>query len=174
MRLMLLRHAKSEKAEPGMSDRDRGLTARGRSDAQRMGAYMAHHALIPDRSMVSAARRTRETWEYLVRAFSAPPAVTYDDRLYNASADAILNVIREASRPARTLLVIGHNPGLHQTARLLVATGNVEARERLNEGLPTSGLVIIDFPGENWHELHPNSGRLERFVTPRLLRAASD
>ena len=62
MRLMLLRHAKSEKAEPGMSDRDRGLNARGRGDALRMGAYMAHHALLPDRCIVSAARRTRETW----------------------------------------------------------------------------------------------------------------
>jgi phosphohistidine phosphatase len=174
MRLMLLRHAKSEKAEPGMSDRDRGLSPRGRSDALRMGAYMAHHALIPDRSMVSAARRTRETWESLATAFSSPPPVSYEDRLYNAGHDAILTVIREAGRSARTLLVIGHNPGLHKTARLLIATGNVEARELLNEGLPTSGLVVIDFAGENWHELHVNSGRLERFVTPRSLRAATD
>jgi phosphohistidine phosphatase len=174
MRLMLLRHAKSEKAEPGVSDRDRGLNARGRSDALRMGTYMAHHTLIPDRAIVSAARRTRETWEALASAFSSPPPVSYDDRLYNASADAILNVIREAGRSAPTLLVIGHNPGLHQIARLLVATGNVEARERLNEGMPTSGLVVINFPGEDWHQLHVNSGRLERFVTPRLLREASD
>ena len=174
MRLMLLRHAKSEKAEPGMSDRDRGLTQRGRGDAQRMGAYMAHHAFIPDRSIVSSARRTRETWECLATAFSAPPPVSYDDRLYNAGPDALLAVIREADRSARTQLVIGHNPGLHEIARRLIAAGDVEARERLNEGLPTAGLAVIDFAGDSWRTLHVHGGRLERFVTPRSLKAATD
>ncbi len=74
----------------------------------------------------------------------------------------------------RTLVVVGHNPGLHEAARLLIAAGDVEARERLNEGLPTSGLAVIDFAGDDWDKLHPRSGRLERFVTPRLLKAATD
>src|SRR4051794_10018427 len=95
MRLMLLRHAKSEKAEPGMSDRDRGLTPRGRSDAARMGAYMAQHGLIPDRAIVSSARRTRETWEGLATAFSTPSRVNNEERLYNAGSDAILTVIKD-------------------------------------------------------------------------------
>ena len=56
----------------------------------------------------------------------------------------------------------------------LIAAGDVEARERLNEGLPTSGLAVIDFAGDDWDKLHPRSGRLERFVTPRLLKAATD
>jgi phosphohistidine phosphatase len=59
-------------------------------------------------------------------------------------------------------------------ARLLIASGDVEARERLNEGLPTSGLAIIDFAGNNWRKLHPHGGRLERFVTPSSLAAAND
>jgi phosphohistidine phosphatase len=71
-------------------------------------------------------------------------------------------------------LVIGHNPGLHDVARLLIASGDVAARERLNEGLPTAGLLVIDFAGADWQKLHPRSGRLERFITPRLLRAAAD
>jgi len=174
MRLMLLRHAKSEKAEPGMSDRVRGLNPRGRSDALRMGAYMAQHGLISDRAIISSARRTRETWEGLVTGFSAQPPVSHDDRLYNAGPDAILSVIRDSGRSARMLLVIGHNPGLHESACRLIAAGDVEARERLNEGLPTTGLVVIDFAGDNWHALHFQSGRLERFVTPRSLWVAAD
>src|SRR5258708_13854511 len=62
MRLMLLRHAKAEKAESGMRDRDRRLNARGRDDAARIAAHMARHALLPDRVIVSSAQRTRETW----------------------------------------------------------------------------------------------------------------
>ena len=57
-------------------------------------------------------------------------------------------------------------------ARLLIASGDVEARERLNEGLPTAGLAVIDFAGKDWRKLHPHGGRLERFVTPRSLAAA--
>jgi phosphohistidine phosphatase len=174
MRLMLLRHAKAEKAEPGMSDRDRGLNARGHRDAARMGASMAHHSLLPDRCLVSAARRTRETWEDVAAAFLPRPAESDDDRLYGAGHDAILAVIAETGRATENLLVIGHNPGLHKLARRLIATGDVEARERLNEALPTSGLVVIDFAGDDWRELRSSSGRLERFVTPRSLRAASD
>ena len=74
MRLMLLRHAKSEKAEPGMRDRDRRLNDRGRKDAARIAAYMVQQALLPDRALVSSAQRTRETWERMAPAFSVKPA----------------------------------------------------------------------------------------------------
>jgi len=172
MRLLVLRHAKSEKAAPGLNDRDRCLNPRGRADAPRIGGYMAHHSLLPGAAIVSPARRTRETFERVAAAWSAPCPVRYLDRLYNAGPDAILDVMREGS--AQILLVIGHNPGLHEAARLLIASGDVETRERLNEALPTSGLAVIDFPGNDWRRLDPRSGRLERFVTPRSLKAAAD
>jgi phosphohistidine phosphatase len=76
MRLMLLRHAKSEKAEPGMSDRDRRLNGRGQGDATTMGAYMARHQLTPDLALISTAQRTRETWEHVAAVppdFRSPP-----------------------------------------------------------------------------------------------------
>jgi len=174
MRLMLLRHAKSEKIELGMSDRDRTLDARGRSDAPKLGAYMALHALKPDLAMVSDARRTRETWERLSKVWPTPPPVTYEASLYNATPDTILDLVREDSGRAGTMLVVAHNPGVHEVAKLLIASGDVGARERLNEGLPTSGLLVIDFVGGDWHKLHPRSGRLERFITPRLLRTDAD
>ncbi len=174
MRLILLRHAKAEKAEPGTADRDRTLNARGYSDAPKLGAYMAHHALRPDRALVSDARRTRETWEGLSKAWPAPPPVSYEAALYNAGRESILDVIRKGAGEAAAVLVVGHNPGLHDAARLLIAAGDVEARERLNEGLPTSGLLVIDFAGGDWQALHARSGRLERFITPRSLRSAAD
>src|SRR5229473_7367996 len=116
MRLLVLRHAKSEKAEAGMPDRGRPLNARGQRDAATMGAYIARHGLAPDLAVVSVARRTRETWERIAAELSMPPAPTYEERLYNAGGDAILKVIRQIGGIARTLLVIGHNPGLHDLA----------------------------------------------------------
>jgi phosphohistidine phosphatase len=172
MRLMLLRHAKSEKAEPGLRDHERRLNDRGERDAETIGAYLARHGLLPDLVAVSTSQRTRQTWEHVAAMLSASPPASFEERLYNAGAEAILAVVKETKPAVRTLMVIGHNPGLHEVARLLIASGDVEARERLNEGLPTTGLAVIDFAGKDWRKLHPHGGRLERFVTPRSLAAA--
>lgn len=139
-----------------------------------MGGYMAHHALVPQHTLVSPTRRTRETWAGIASALPGTVPTFFEDRLYEATAEDILAVIRETQPSIGTLLVIGHNPGLHEVARLLIASGDVAARERLNEGLPTSGLAVIDFAGSDWQKLHPHGGRLDRFVTPRLLKEATD
>jgi phosphohistidine phosphatase len=172
-RLLLLRHSKTERPEPGERDRDRKLMPRGRADAPLIGAYMARHRLIPDLVLVSPAERTVETWALVGAAFSKAPRAVKDDRIYNARAEALAELIRE-KEGARAVLVVGHNPALHDLATELIGSGDVEARESLNEKLPTSGLVVIDFAFDDWSELHDNAGRLERFVTPRLIGAASD
>ncbi len=171
-RLMLLRHAKAERSAPGGGDFDRALAARGRDELPKIGVYMVHHGLYPNLVVASPARRVRETWERVAPAFPAPPAVAWEDRLYNADTETILDLVRAAKPPA--LLLVGHNPGLHDFARSLIAAGDVDARERLNEGLPTAGLLVIDFAFDNWEKLHARSGRLDRFVTPPLLTIAPD
>ena len=98
--------------------------------------------------------------------------MVYEDRLYNAAPEAIIALLKKTAPAVRSLLVVGHNPGLHEAARRLIASGDVEARERLNEGLPTSGLAVIDFASKDWRKLHPQGGRLERFVSPRSLAQA--
>jgi phosphohistidine phosphatase len=172
-RLMLLRHAKTERAGPGERDRDRKLMKRGRADAPMIGAYMAHHDLIPDLALVSPAVRAQETWALLAACFRKKPRVSTDNRIYNASIDGLAAAVRE-TRKAHSVLIVGHNPGLHEFALQLVASGDVESREQINEKLPTSGLVVIDLPIDDWALIHPHAGRLERFVTPRLIAAATE
>lgn len=173
-RLLLLRHAKAERSEPGTKDISRVLIDRGRKDAARIGAYMASHALVPDRVVLSPSARTQETWKFAAAAFQPAPAAMSVERLYDASQHTIFGVIKDTPASAHTLLLVGHNPGLHEIAVMLIAAGDVDARERLREKLPTSGLVMIDFAFDNWGKLHPYSGRLERFVSPKTLEAASN
>lgn len=172
-RLLLLRHAKTERAELGQRDRDRKLTARGRADAPIIGGYMARHRLIPDLVLVSPVTRADETWVLAASALKKAPRVLKDERIYNAMPATLLQLIGEA-RAAPTLLIVGHNPGLHDLAVQLIASGDVQARGRLNEKLPTSGLVVIEFAFDDWSRVRPNSGRLERFVSPRLIAEATD
>jgi phosphohistidine phosphatase len=173
-RLLLFRHAKAERSLPGAPDRDRPLVERGRKDAAKIGAYIASHHLMPDRIMVSPAARTQETWKACASAFKKEPGATSVEKLYDATQHTIFGVITDAPASAHTLMVIGHNPGLHELALMLIASGDVEARERLREKLPTSGLIIIDFAFDDWNRLHPQSGRLERFVSPKSLEAAAN
>ena len=168
-RLFLFRHAKAESSQPGQKDLTRALVERGRKDAARIGAYMASHALMPDRVFVSPARRTQETWKCLSAALKPAPGATTVEKLYDATAHTIFAVVKEAPASAHTLMLVGHNPGLEEIALMLIASGDIDARERLREKLPTSGLVIVDFAIDDWSRLHPQSGRLERFVSPKTL-----
>ncbi|MEP7030764.1 MAG: histidine phosphatase family protein [Pseudolabrys sp.] len=173
-RLILFRHAKAENSPPGGQDRDRVLLERGREDAANIGVYMAKHRLAPDQVALSPAARTRETWKLAGAAFKPAPSVTPADALYDATRNDIFDLVKATPATAHTLLVIGHNPGLHDAALMLIATGDIGTRERLREGLPTAGLVVVDFAFDDWGKLHPQSGRLERFVSPKSIAAATN
>jgi phosphohistidine phosphatase len=173
-RLLLLRHAKAERVQPGEKDHERVLTDRGRSDAARIGAYVARHGLIPDRALVSTSARTRETWALLANAMGKEPPARFEPRIYEASPQAVLKVIQEAKPKTATLLVIGHNPGLQELAAMLIASGDVDSRQRLKEDFPTAAIAVVSFAVEDWRSVHPQGGRLEHFVAPKWIEAATD
>lgn len=169
LRLMLLRHAKSDRPA-GVSDLDRPLNARGRRTAPLMGAYLAREGLHPDHVVVSPSLRTRETWEPVRAALDAAEA-RFVREIYEAPPSALLAVVRAAPAAATTVLVIGHNPGLQDVSLLLVGSGLNSVRNRLAGGFPTGALAVIDFGIPSWSEIGPGTGRLERFVAPRDLDA---
>jgi phosphohistidine phosphatase len=172
-RLYLLRHAKTEPGEPGKPDRKRALIERGRTDAGLIGVYLDRHKLTPQRVLLSPALRTQETWKYMAEAMRQPPAAATEDALYDAGAAEMMAVIGDTESETQSLMIVAHNPTLHEVALTLVASGDIDTRERLREGLPTMGLVVIDFAFDEWKKLHPQSGRLERFVTPKSLDPAT-
>ena len=173
-RLILFRHAKAQPAELGLDDFARSLVERGRKDAGKIGAYMKSHGLVPDRAIISPAARAQETWKYAAAALKPSPAAATVDKLYDATPHAIFAVIKDVPAIAHTLMVVAHNPGLHEIALMLIASGDIDTRERLREKLPTAGLVIIDFAFDDWDKLHPQSGRLERFMSPKSLDTATN
>jgi phosphohistidine phosphatase len=173
-RLMLMRHAKSDWSLSGQRDHDRALASRGREAAPLVGAYMGQHGLKPDKVLVSTARRARETWSLVATALGKDLDVSFDDRLYEANPKALLVPLRAANAAAHSLLMVGHNPGIQELASLLMASGDIDARQRLLEKFPTAALAVIDFQIDAWSALAPHSGRLDRFVTPRALDADPD
>jgi phosphohistidine phosphatase len=118
-RLILLRHAKSD--WPDVPDRDRPLAKRGRRDAPRIGRWLHEHGYQPDVVVVSAAARTRQTWDLVAPELGGSPAVHFEPRAYAASALTLLYLVQELPARYRTALLIAHNPGLSELATSLAA-----------------------------------------------------
>ena len=163
--LFLLRHAKSDWSDPGLSDIERPLNARGRGAARAMGRYLAGRGRI-DAVWGSSAVRVGETIDGLRAAFEDLPHARIVERLYAARAETLLEVLRAAA--CERLLLVAHNPGLHDLAMLLTRDRDSEARRRLASKFPTAALAEISFDGD-WQDLDAGSARVAVFTRPRDL-----
>jgi phosphohistidine phosphatase len=169
-RLILLRHAKSDWPD-GVADADRPLAPRGKEAAPKMAAYLAAQGLIPDRVLVSPARRTQETWD-LVKSVLGAVADETVPQIYEAPVSRLLDVVQAIPDEAATVLMIGHNPGFQDLARLLSKPG--EARRALSKKYPTAAIAVIDVSAESWAKVEAGEGTVERFVTPKSLGHGED
>ena len=175
-RLMLLRHAKTEADAPSGRDQDRRLDQRGRTDAAQIGGWIGRHPPFPNLVLVSPAIRARQTWEIAWEAMkkrARQPRVELLPELYGADPSQLLQIIRAASSAdPKALMLVAHNPGMHELALALTGSGDAAPRKALTGNLPTSGLAILDFAGHDWDDVAFRRGRLVLFVSPKLLKQA--
>ena len=163
--LLLLRHAKSVREEAGLPDRDRPLAPRGRRDAVVLRGALRDLGLVPDLVLLSPAVRTRQTLVAL-EPWDDTPLVEVVDRLYLADQAELRAVLAEVAETVRSVLLIGHNPGLHALARGLAGAADGAAARRLADRYPTAALAEFAIPGP-WRQL--GGARLIRFLTPEDL-----
>ena len=173
-RLMLLRHAKTENDAPSGRDQDRRLDNRGRGDAAEIGGWIGRHPPFPDLVLVSHAIRALQTWEIAWEAIKdrvPEPQVELVPELYGADPAQLLQTIRDASTAdPKTMMLVGHNPGMHELALALAGSGDTMGRNALADNLPTSGLAVFDFEIDDWADVAFRRGRLVQFVSPKLLK----
>lgn len=169
--LLLLRHAKSSRDDARLADRDRPLSARGRLAAATMRQAMRRLGLAPDLVLVSPARRTLQTLEAL-EPWDDTPLIEHVEALYLANVLDLLAALRGIAETVRSVLFIGHNPGLHELALAIAGTRALaspdDATRRLVTGYPTGALAEFAIAGP-WMQLGAGGGRLTRFLTPRDL-----
>jgi phosphohistidine phosphatase len=173
--LLLLRHAKSSWADPAQSDHARPLNSQGRQAAAAVREALRELGLVPDVVLVSSARRTLQTLEAL-SPWDETPIIEPMNGLYLASATQILQLVRGVSQTVRSLMVVGHNPGLHDLAMALVGahamSSNGNMTRKLAEGFPAAALAEFTI-ARTWQDLGEGGGegggRLVRFLCPRDL-----
>ena len=176
-RLMLLRHAKTENDAPSGRDQDRRLDNRGHRDATEIGGWIGRHPPFPDLVLVSHAVRAHQTWEIAWEAMKElvpEPQVELMPELYGADVSQLLETVRDASSAdPKRLMIVGHNPGMHELALALAGSGDPAGRKALTDNLPTSGLAVFDFEIDDWADVAFRRGRLVLFVSPKLLKQTS-
>ena len=164
MRLILMRHGEAERPHPGLEDFDRALDDVGRAEARRMGVALAQAGFTPDLALVSSARRTLETWAAAAAAFPADIAVEQRRGLYAASAATLAASVAEAAGRAETVMLVGHNPGIHQYAlHLSLQADGPRARQQSLGRFPTGSAAVFAIGPDGRAEL-------ERALMARDLR----
>ncbi len=172
--LLLLRHAKSSWDDSALSDHARPLNARGRLAAAAMAQEMRRIGLAPEHVMVSSARRTLQTLAAL-DPWDAPPRIFPLDSLYLAPAADLLDAVNAVPPGVRCVLLVGHNPGLHEFALQLAGDASALGDERLQRlagGYPSGALSEFAVAAP-WQELRPGGGRLTRYLLPSDLSEVS-
>ncbi len=161
-----MRHAKSDYPN-GVPDHDRPLASRGRRACRLLSAYLRSCPRPPDLVLCSSALRTRQTVDGIRPGLLADVAVLVEDRLYLADGTDLLVRLREVDNRVEVVLVVGHNPGIHELAvGLLGAAGH-----RKLPAFPTGALATEDVALPHWERLGPGAARLVAYTTPKLLAA---
>lgn len=164
--LYLLRHAKSSWDDPTLADHERPLAPRGRRDTKRIAKHLQRVRIEPELVLCSSATRTRETLD-LLRSALATSTIALEEELYGASSDELLARIHIVPDSVASVMLIGHNPGLHELAVILASTG--DELEGLEAKFPTAALATLAL-ATTWSRLAPGDATLEAYVVPKQLR----
>ncbi|MGC3938313.1 SixA phosphatase family protein [Roseobacter sp. EG26] len=162
LRLILMRHAKSDWGHKGLSDHDRPLNARGTTSAKLLGDWLRAKGYLPDQVLSSSAERTGQT--LLGLGFDQPMQTTFTRALYLADADGMLRILQAAT--GTCVLMIGHNPGISELAENLL--NNSVSHDRFFD-YPTGATLVADFDAQGWNDIGWHQGQPIDFIIPREL-----
>jgi phosphohistidine phosphatase len=158
--LYILRHAKSDWKFEELSDHDRPLNGRGRTDAPLMGSELASRGVILNRIISSSAVRALTTATLIAKELDYNPnEIVVDDRIYGADKNLLLEIVQTTPKEMKTIMLVGHNEALSDFANTL--------SPKSIGSLPTTGVVALDFKCDNWREISQKNAKLLFFDFPK-------
>jgi phosphohistidine phosphatase len=166
--LFVMRHAKAERDSATGRDFDRPLAKRGWHDAEAVGRELGSRAVRPELVLASPARRAAETVTAFAQGFGKLEQ-RFEPGFYNAPADRLIEIVRNADDGAERLLIVGHNPGFQELVLRLADDQPSEHSDRIVDGFPTAALAALELPADRWSDISERSGRIVELILPRGL-----
>lgn len=165
--IILLRHGKSSWSDPTLADLDRPLAPRGERASRRIAKYIRQKKIRPALVLYSPSLRTRQTLEAIESSLGKRSVVELEPQLYAASEGELLRRLQALPESVDSVMLIGHNPGLHDVAVVLASAG--AELERLKAKFPTAALATLALPNTTWSELSQADAVLAAYVVPKQL-----
>lgn len=167
--LFVLRHAKSDWSTEGQDDHERSLSDRGERAALVIGRYMAQTGYRPDFILCSDARRAAETCAIVTSQWQMVSPIEAERALYQAGRSGVLRRLGAVVSKYESVMLIGHNPDLHELVAGLAQSGSVEWIQSATGKFPTAALAVLELPIEHWRDTAKASGTLVDYATPKTL-----
>ena len=167
--LTILRHAKSSWNDPHLEDFNRPLNERGWKSARRVGRELEKRGVKFDLVIASPAARVRETIDGLAEKLPLNVEIRFEPRMYAASEEMLLRIVRDIRESSHAPLLVGHNPGLQQLIVALTHNDPGDLRSCVEEKLPTAALVAIELPAHRWNEVALGTGKITDLLLPKEL-----
>lgn len=159
--LTLVRHAKSSRDYPELSDFERPLNPRGRKEAPLIAARLRKADVKPDLLISSPANRAMATARLFAEDLNMHlDEIVLNPHIYEASAWTLLHIVRSLSLEFDDVMLFGHNPGISNFARDL-------AKDCPFDEMPTCAAVRIELPARGWSLIQPGTGKVLRYETPK-------
>jgi phosphohistidine phosphatase len=136
-----------------------------------MGAYLRDEGLFPDRVLCSTAVRALRTWESAAGRLGREVPTIQLPELYTANADDLLHTVRGGAAEDAVVMLVGHNPALEELALSLAGSGDAAMLATIQRKFPTASLAVIRFDTDDWADVAPERGELERFVRANHLQS---
>jgi phosphohistidine phosphatase len=166
-KLHLLRHAKSSWKDD-VEDHQRRLSKRGREAARRVAKDFPAAIGVPDLVLCSSSRRTRETLDLVLAEFAVRPRTLLEDELYAASRERLTERLLRLAEEDTNVLLIGHNPGLHELAIVLADPGSPGYHALACGKFPTAARASFGV-SSRWSAIGYSRHRLIDYVTAESL-----
>ena len=156
--IFVLRHAKSSWNDPGLSDFERPLNARGLKAAPFMGKLMRERNYVPELIVSSSAQRARQTAELAAEAGAFGDVIRFEKRIYESTPQTLISIAAQIDERISAAMLVGHNPGFEGLVKLL--TGELEE-------MPTAALAVVDLDINSWRKIGPRTGQLRELIRPK-------
>ncbi|MCJ8165480.1 histidine phosphatase family protein [Pontibacter sp. E15-1] len=158
--LYILRHAKSSWKFEELSDHDRPLSKRGRSDAPLMGQELSARGVNPTLIISSPAVRALTTATLAGKEMGYDPDdIAVDERIYGAGKEDLLEVVRQTADDVKHLMLVGHNEAISEFANML-------SPQHVGS-MPTAGVIGLEFDCDTWAEIKKENANMLFYDFPK-------
>jgi phosphohistidine phosphatase len=134
-----------------------------------MGRELEKRRVKFDLIIASPAARVRETIDGLTEKLKLNVEIRFEPRMYAASEETLLEIVREIRESVEAPLLVGHNPGLQQLVVALTKSDPDDLRSRVEQKFPTAAIAQIELPANRWPEVNPGTGKINQLILPKEL-----